>query len=136
VNGDSVASGSGGETELLAEDEVEQIVAQAASVPTAIRDRFQASVAAWRSSWRTSDARMSSDTRDYASGPEWEEIVDVGAAAVPLVLEQVATSPDGFFLLPLLERWSDRTDVVSASADNPLESQQSRGRRAIRDALS
>lgn len=75
----------------------------------------------------------SSNTRDYTSGPEYEAIIALGPTATPLVVEQIATQPDGFFLVAALERWHNRNDLVATTAEQPLESQQSRARRALRE---
>lgn len=108
----------------------------AAEVPDDLRGAFHERLAAWKATWTRPELAMSSDTRDYTRGPEFEAIVDLGPAVVPLVLEQMAHEPDGFFLLAALERFGDRDDLVATTAEYPLESQQSRARRAVRDAVA
>lgn len=108
----------------------------AADVPDDVRSAFHERLAAWKATWTRPELAMSSDTRDYTRGPEFEAIIDLGPAVVPLVLEQMAHEPDGFFLLAALERLGDRDDLVATTAEYPLESQQSRARRAVRDAVA
>jgi hypothetical protein len=131
-----MAAADPGEPEQLQPQEVVAVQRLAAAVPDEVRERFAAALSGLRTTWSTPQVALSSDTRDYAAGAEFEALAAVGPEAVPLVLEQLATTPDGFFLLPLLERWTQRDDLVAASSDRPLESQQSRAVSAVREALT
>jgi len=93
----------------------------ATRVPADLRQKFVARVAAWKATWPT----LSSNTHDYAQGQAFQDLASLGPAAAPLVVEQLATLPDGFFLLPLLERWN-----LYATAANSGESEQHRAVRA------
>ncbi|HEX4437263.1 MAG TPA: hypothetical protein VH061_10760 [Solirubrobacteraceae bacterium] len=119
----------------LEPDELEAARQLAAGVPDEVRERFTSALAQWKATWSELPLAASSDTNDYATGPAFEQLVAVGAVATPLALEQLATEPDGFFLLAALERWSERGDLVAAAQKQPLESQQSRAVRAVRAAL-
>lgn len=120
----------------LTEEEQSAIRALGAEVPDDLRRAFQERLTAWKATWTRPDLVLSSDTNDFTRGREFEAIVDLGPAAIPLVLEQLAYEPDGFFLLAALERWHERDDLVATTAEFPLESQQSRARRAVRDAVA
>lgn len=120
----------------LTQEERNATRALGAEVPDDLRSAFDERLAAWKATWTGPELAMSSDTRDYTRGPEFEAIVDLGPAVVPLVLEQMAHEPDGFFLLAALERLRGRDDLVATTAEYPLESQQSRARRAVRDAVA
>ncbi|MDQ1700362.1 MAG: hypothetical protein QOG34_2225 [Frankiaceae bacterium] len=124
-----------GDSDELTADEVEAATQLAAGVPRDVRREFDRRVGTWKASWHTSGAMLSSDTRDYARGPEFEQLIELGPAIVPLVLHHIATEPDGFFILAALERLTPHADLVAATPDAPLESQQSRSRRAVRRLL-
>lgn len=130
-----MAAAEQGNVPPLEPDEIEAARRLAAGVPDEVRERFASALAQWKATWSELPLAASSDTRDYARGPAFEQLVAVGADAVPLALEQLATEPDGFFLLAALERWSERGDLVATTTAEPLESQQSRAARAVRSAL-
>lgn len=125
-----------GDTTQLTPTELQGALASASDVPADVRVAFRERLAAWQATWSRPELLLSSDTRDYARGPEFEAIVDLGPAAAPLVVEQLAHEPDGFFLLAALERWHGRDDLVATTPEHPLESQQSRARRAVREYLT
>jgi hypothetical protein len=120
----------------LTHDEIAAAGAVATTVPDTLRASFDGRLAAWKATWTRPELQLSSDTRDFTRGPEFEAIVELGPAAAPLVAEQLAREPDGFFLLAVLERWLDREDLVATTRENPLESQQSRARRALRELMT
>lgn len=120
----------------LTQEERSAVRALGSEVPDDVRGAFRERLTAWKSTWTRPDLLLSSDTNDFTRGREFEAIVDLGPAAIPLVLEQMAHEPDGFFLLAALERWQGRDDLVATTAEFPLESQQSRARRAVRDAIA
>jgi hypothetical protein len=120
----------------LTQEERNATRALGAEVPDDLRSAFHQRLAAWKATWTSPELALSSDTHDFTRGPEFEAIVDLGPAAIPLALEQMAHEPDGFFLLAALERWQERDDLVATTAKYPLESQQSRARRAVREAVA
>lgn len=128
-----MANDSLGDAPELTGTEIAAVRAAAARVPAAVRTQFQTRLAAWKATWSRPELLLSSDTRDFTQGPQFEAIVDLGPQASALVLEQIAVEPDGFFLLAALERWHSRGDLVAATPEHPLESQQSRSRRALRE---
>jgi len=125
-----------GDSEELTAEEVMAATRLAAAVPRGVRSEFDRRLAEWKASWHTSGAILSSDTHDYTEGPEFDHLVELGPPIVPLVLHHIATEPDGFFILGALERLTPHTDLVAATPVAPLESQQSRARRALRTLLS
>lgn len=125
-----------GDTPELTPAELDGARTYASGVPADLRGEFRERLQAWKATWSRPGLLLSSDTHDYTQGPEFEAIVDLGPAAVPLVVEQLAHEPDGFVLLAALERWQDRADLVATSSEHPLESQQSRARQAVRDHLT
>ena len=85
-------------------------------------------MAAWREVCQQPPLVFSSNTRDYATGPEFEALAQLGEGIVPLILAHLSDE-DGFFLLPLLEKLLGRDPALKL---HPLESEQSRARRAVR----
>jgi hypothetical protein len=124
-----------GESPELTETELGAAHALASGVPPSLRSSFEERLAAWKATWGRPGLRLRSDTRAFTQGPEFDALVDLGREALPLVVEQLAHTRDGFFLLAALERWQERADLVATTAEHPLESQQSRARRAVRDAV-
>lgn len=121
------------DTPELTDQEIQAARAAAAAVSPNLRTSFQDRLQKWKATWTRPELLTSSDTNDYTRGAEFEAIIALGPSATPLVLEQIATEPDGFFLLAALERWHNRGDLVATTAEQPLESQQSRSRRALRE---
>lgn len=119
----------------LSEEERSAAGAVAAQLGAPLRSAFADRLAAWKATWSRPELELSSDTRDYTQGPEFEAILDLGPEALPLAIEHLARAEDGFFLLAAVERWQQRDDLVATTAEHPLESQQSRARRAVREAL-
>lgn len=124
-----------GEAEPLQPSEIERVHELAGAVPAPLRERFAGALADWKRTWSELPLAASSDTRDYAQGPAFERLLELGPDAVPLVLEQIVEADDGFLLLALLERWWEREDLVAVAVEQPLESQQSRAIRALRSGL-
>ncbi len=120
----------------LTKVEVESVRTRPAHVSPELRSSFQSLLAALRESWRSPEKRYLSDSGAYAAGPEFEALAALGLEALPLVLEEMIESPSGFLLLPVLELWTARDDLVSGSSREELESQQSRARRAVRELLA
>lgn len=120
-------------TSELTDQEIQAARAAASRVPATLRASFQDLLQAWKATWTRPELISSSNTQDYTSGPEYEAIIALGPEATPLAVEQIATEPDGFFLLAALERWHNRSDLVATTTQQPLESQQSRARRALRE---
>jgi len=135
-SGSGPTPGTGAETPALTAEEHEALRQLSASVPDTVRRDFDERLTAWKRTWSQPRLAMSSDTRDYTQGPEFEALVGLGPAALPLALQEMATTPDGFFLLAAVERWQNRDDLVATSEAAPLESQQSRARRVLREAAS
>lgn len=125
-----------GETPELTERERSAARSRATAVSPGLRARFDERLASWKATWAGPALMLSSDTRDYTRGPEFEAILELGPDALPLVVEQIAHEEDGFFLLAVLENWQARADLVETTAEYPLESQQSRARRAAREILA
>jgi hypothetical protein len=125
------APDSPGEAPALTDDELARLRATAAGVPDATAAAFRQAVDAWRAVRQDPSRPPADDTRSYAVGPEADAVVALGDAAVPLAVAELPT-PDGFFLLPLIERMTGRGDLVATAPENPRESQQSRARRTVR----
>jgi hypothetical protein len=115
---------------MLNPEESRAIEAQVAEVDPALRDEFEQRFSAWKTTFR--DHLVSSDTRDYATGPEFEALASLGRPALPLIMQHLADE-DGFFLLPLLDALPGQ---ATAQLSHPLDGEQSRAARTLRQWLS
>jgi hypothetical protein len=113
-------------------EESARVADHVGQVSADLRAAFDERLAAWKATWARPDLAMSQSTYDRATGPEFEAVVGLGDGIVPLVVNEIMTKSDGFFLVPLLEEF---TDPVPRGAE-PVESEQSRGDRAIRAWLT
>jgi hypothetical protein len=112
------------------DDELGRIADQAGRVDPGLKAGFDERLAAWKATWSRQELAMSQSTYDFATGPEFEAVVGLGDGIVPLVVQEM-TKPDGFFLVPLLEEFTD-----PVPPETPVESEQSRGQRAVRAWLA
>jgi len=64
-----------------------------ATIPAALRERFDALVARWKQERgpHSSSARLTSH-------PAYQEIIDLGAAVIPLLLQELEREPDHWFV--------------------------------------
>jgi hypothetical protein len=115
----------------LSPEELARTSERASQVAADLGRRFDAALAAWKETWMQPPLVYSSDTRDYATGPEFDALARLGDGIIPLVVGRLSDE-DGFFLLPLLEILLGRDPAPKL---HPLESEQSRGRRAVRAFL-
>jgi hypothetical protein len=112
------------------DDELARIAQQAAQVDPGLKADFDERLATWKATWTRPELATSQNTYDFATGPEFEAVVALGDGIVPLVVAEM-TQPDGFFMVPLLEEY---TDPVPPGP--PAESEQTRGQRAVRAWLT
>lgn len=64
---------------------------------------FERDFRAWRATWHTGSNAFLNDTYELARGTEFGNLVAMGPAIAALVVNKMATLPDGFFALPLYE---------------------------------
>ena len=71
-------------------------------VPEKIRAQFDKAFAAWKNTWFSNGLAISSDPHTRAVGKEYDALIALGPAILPLVIEQLA-DPENFFALQLYD---------------------------------
>jgi len=114
----------------LTTEELSQLAQQVSRVPPTLRAEFDVRYQAWRATWNP--AR--SDTRGHARGGEFDRLVELGEAIVPLVIERMVRA-DEFAALVLYDRLApDPSLVIRYRLRDPDrdEGEQSRALRSAR----
>jgi hypothetical protein len=106
---------------------------QCESVPGEVRAAFDAAFAAWKDTWFSGGLAFSSDPHTRTVGREFDALVALGPAILPLVIEQIA-DPENFLALQLYDAIQpDEKLVVHFNPDDEriLEGEQGRARRTV-----
>ena len=117
----------------LTESQRQALEAQTQGISAALRKRFDAAFAAWKQSWSRGGLAFSSNPRDRAVGKEFDRLIALGPAIIPLVVEKLA-DPENSFALQLYDTIQlDPNLVIHFPADDPriLEGEQGRARRVV-----
>ena len=106
---------------------------QQARVPAELRAAFDAAFRAWKAAWFRGGLAVSSDPHTRAVGQEFDALVALGPAILPLVVEALA-DPENFLALQLYDAIQpDEKLVVQFEPDDErvLEGEQGRARRVV-----
>ncbi len=107
--------------------------AQQAAIPQEIRVAFDTSFRAWKSTWFSGGLAVSSDPHTRAVGKEFDALIALGPAILPLVIE-VLSDPENFLALQLYDtiQPNERLLVQFEPGDERvLEGEQGRARRVV-----
>jgi len=116
---------TGGEKKVLRE--------QLNEVSTEMRAAFDAAFSAWKDTWFSGGLAISSNPHTRAVGAEFDRLIALGPAILPLIIEQLA-DPENFLALQLYDAMqpSERLLVQFGPADERiLEGEQGRARRVV-----
>ncbi len=102
-------------------------------VPEQVRSSFEKAFAAWQETWFQGPLSISSDPSDRAGGKEYHDLIALGPAVLPLVLQKLA-DPENFMALQLYDAL--QTDVnllvhIEPDDDRILDGEQGRARRTV-----
>jgi hypothetical protein len=106
---------------------------QTAALPGDLRTAFQTAFAAWKATWFSGGLAISSDPHTRAVGKEFDALIALGPAIMPLVIEALA-DPDNFLALQLYDAiQADENLLVQYEPDDEriLEGEQGRARRVV-----
>lgn len=106
---------------------------QRAGVPQELRTAFETAFAAWKNTWFSGGLAISSDPHTRAVGKEYDALIALGPAILPLVIEALA-DPDNFLALQLYDAMQpDERLLVQFGPDDDriLEGEQGRARRVV-----
>jgi hypothetical protein len=104
---------------------------QCAVVPAMVRTAFESAFTTWKNTWFSGGLAISSDPHTRAVGKEFDALIALGPAILPLVIEVLA-NPDNFLALQLYDVIQpDLRLLVQFEPDDEriLEGEQGRARR-------
>jgi hypothetical protein len=102
-------------------------------LPERLRVAFDKAFAAWRGAWFGGGLATSSNPHTRAVGKEYDALIALGPAILPLVVEQLA-DPENFIALQLYDALqSDEKMLVQFDPDDEriLEGEQGRSQRVV-----
>jgi hypothetical protein len=116
---------------MLSEAQIAAIKAESEKIPRELHQRFEESFAAWKASWSEPHIVIGSDPRAVTHTKEFHELVALGPAIIPAVVEKLL-EPDNFFALQLYDAIQPEHHMVVAldlGGDDVFEGEQGRARR-------
>jgi hypothetical protein len=102
-------------------------------IPEEVRAAFDKAFAAWKATWFQGGLAISSDPHTRAVGKEYDQLIALGPAILPLVIEQLA-DPENFFALQLYDALqANEKLLVQFEPDDEriLEGEQGRAQRVV-----
>ena len=102
-------------------------------VPAELRSAFDKAFAGWKDSWFTGGLAINSNPHTRAIGKEYDALIALGPAILPLLVEQLA-DPENFFALQLYDAiQANEKLLVQFEPDDEriLEGEQGRAQRVV-----
>jgi len=109
------------------------LLEQCDGVPEEVRTAFERAFSAWKNTWFSGGLAISSDPHTRAVGKEYDALIALGPAILPLLVEKLA-DPENFLALQLYDAiQSNEKLLVQFEPDDEriLEGEQGRARRAV-----
>jgi hypothetical protein len=109
------------------------LAAQIRALPSELRAEFERAFREWKESWFRGGLAVSSDPHTRAVGTEYDALIALGPAILPLVVEKLA-DPENFLALQLYEAiQTDANLLVQIEPGDPriVEGEQGRARRVV-----
>ncbi len=104
----------------LTVDQLNHIKARASRVSRQLKERFDTAYAAWKSTWDDPQVVVSSSPVTRIQSVEFVELISLGPAILPLLMEKL-TDPDEFFALVAVDRLiRPELRVTHGSADEAV----------------
>jgi hypothetical protein len=106
---------------------------QLAGLPSELRSAFDKTFSAWKATWFSGGLAISSDPHSRAIGKEYDALIALGPAILPLLIEVLA-DPENFLALQLYDAiQSDENLLVQYEPDDErvVEGEQGRARRVV-----
>ena len=104
-----------------------------ARVPADLRAAYDRAFAAWKATWFRGGLAIDSDPHGRAVGPEYDALIALGPAIIPLVVESLA-EPENFFALQLYDAIQPNDQLLvqfEPDDERILEGEQGRARRVV-----
>jgi hypothetical protein len=102
-------------------------------VPEKVRTAFADAFAAWKNSWFSAGLAISSDPHTRAVGKEYDALIALGPAILPLVIEKL-TDPENFMALQLYDALQPNEKLLvqfEPDDERILEGEQGRAQRVV-----
>jgi hypothetical protein len=109
------------------------LVEERERVPEEIRSAFDKAFAAWKNAWFGGGLAISSNPQTRIVGKEYDALIALGPAILPLVVEQLA-DPDNFIALQLYNAVQPDAKLLvqfEPEDERILEGEQGRARRVV-----
>lgn len=106
---------------------------QLKSVTDQVRAAFEAAFSAWKDTWFSGGLAISSNPHTRAVGKEFDTLIALGPAILPLVVEKLA-DPENFLALQLYDAMQPNERLVvqfEPEDERILEGEQGRARRVV-----
>jgi hypothetical protein len=106
---------------------------QQGAIPAKVRTAFDSAFSAWKDSWFSGGLAVSSDPHTRTVGRQFDALIALGPAILPLVIETLA-DPENFLALQLYDAMqSDENLLVQYEPDDEriVEGEQGRARRVV-----
>ena len=109
------------------------IVEERGHIPTELRAAYDRAFAAWKATWFSGGLAISSNPHSRSVGAEYDALIAMGPAIIPLVVESLA-DPENFFALQLYDAIQPNDQLVvqfEPDDERILEGEQGRARRVV-----
>ena len=102
-------------------------------VPEEVRTAFEHAFTAWKRTWFSGGLAISSDPHTRAVGKEYDALIALGPAILPLVVEKLA-DPENFLALQLYDALQANEKLLvhfEPDDERILEGEQGRAQRVV-----
>src|SRR6266571_3035336 len=103
------------------------------TIPVELQQAFDAAFSAWKKTWFSGGLAISSDPHTRAVGKEFDDLIALGPAILPLVIEALV-DPENFLALQLYDAIQPNEKLLvqfSPDDERVLEGEQGRARRVV-----
>src|SRR5712664_146165 len=103
------------------------------AIPAELRQAFDTAFSAWKKTWFSGGLAISSDPHTRTVGKEFDDLIALGPAILPLVIEDLA-DPENFLALQLYDAIQPNEKLLvqfGPDDERVLEGEQGRARRVV-----
>lgn len=103
-------------------------------IPADLRAAYESAFAAWKATWFSGGLAISSNPHTRTVGKEYDALIAMGPAIIPLVVESLA-DPENFFTLQLYDAIQPNGQMLvqfEPGDERIIEGEQGRARRVVK----
>jgi hypothetical protein len=111
-----------------------QLAGEIERLPAALRTAYASAFSAWKQTWFSGGLAISSDPHTRAIGQEYDALIAMGPAIIPLVVETLA-DPENFLALQLYDAVQSNEQLLvqfGPEDERIVEGEQGRANRVVR----